>query len=237
MALDQLLPEYQAQYYALEPEIERSVRQSQNARGMFYSGSATDAEVRAKEQLLAELASKSAAARTSADQNERDRADARSGRKAQILSAGLGAGAGALSTMGTLYYLNRSSPGSLVTLNDKIYNFKDGKLTPLDMTGQPGAAAGAPPTVAGRPAPAGWTPMLDRVNVRNLAGGAAGGIAGSELGKMAFGDSKYGDIGAGAGGLAGYAAALRYGSGSPLTAGLAAGAGAFGGRGLAKLFS
>ncbi len=52
MGLESLSPARKTQYDSLIPEIERSVRNAQNARGGFYSGEAVDAEARAKADLL-----------------------------------------------------------------------------------------------------------------------------------------------------------------------------------------
>lgn len=147
MGLEQLSPEYQAQYNALIPEIERSVRSSNNARGMFYSGQATDAEARAKADLLAKLASESAATQAQASENEKNRDTQKSihddeikaGKRNALLGI-ISGGTGAAATLGGLAYMNKAP--SQPIFQDKFGNWNtlgaDGKsIVPLG--GQPGA--------------------------------------------------------------------------------------------------
>lgn len=281
MGLEQLLPEYQAQYYALEPEIERSVRKASNARGVYYSGASVDEEARAKADLLARLAAESAATRASREEKAKDREAARSessaGRRSALAAAALGTGGGALATLGTLAYLNKAGGGQLVPLADgRIGVYKNGVLSELPIKGGAGQAAeGGLPALQYDPAtgkaafgaaqgaegglpPLRYDPATGKASMgaaapasgagaqktsffkqpagwKQLLAGTAGGVAGSEIGKLAFGSSMGGDIGAAGGGLAGFAAGMKYGN-SPYAALAGAGIGAFGGRGLGQLF-
>lgn len=262
MGLEQLLPEYQAQYYALEPEVERSVRRASNARGMYYSGSSIDDEARAKADLLAKLAGESAAADTSSQEKAKDRQaakdEAATSRRTSLMAAALGTGGGALATLGTLAYLNKTQPGSLVPLGDgKVGSYSNGQMRVVYDPAAGGAAGGPPPNMVPNaggglsPAPAGGAPgaaapgapgaatapsnFKQPFGWQQLVAGAAGGVGGSELGKLAFGGGGLGgDIGAGVGGAGGFLAGMKYG-GNPYAALFGAGLGAFGGRGLGGL--
>jgi len=241
--IESLLPEYQAQYYALEPEIERTVREASNARGTYYSGEAITEESRAKEQLLASLASQSANANQSAKESEKERSAsaerATSEGKAGMISAGLNAGLGAAGMMGAYKLMGAGNRFVPVTSADGQIQLIDTKSQTNLTTGE-SLVKGGPATATPTPA-MGWgsSSMGKSTGFGNLALGAGGGVLGSAAGKAAFGGGGLSDLLSAAGGGAGYywgAPALQAAGASPwLAVPAAAGLGAFGGRGLSSL--
>ncbi len=154
--LDSLSPSRRTQYDALLPDIEKSVRDAQNARGGFYSGAAVDAESKAKAELLAKLASLDASEQATAGQNDRDRAltekikneEIKAGKRNALLGI-LGTGAGAAATLGGLKYMNPGGGSNVVAMNGRLFE-KGPKGAWVDVT--PGAAGGSG-VVGGGPAP------------------------------------------------------------------------------------
>lgn len=149
--LDALSPGSRTQYEALIPEIERSVRASNQARGLFYSGQAGDAETRAKADLLAKLAAQDTAIQATAAENEKNRATQRD-IQAQEIKAGkrnalvnlLGAGVGSAATLGGLAYMNK--PGvQMLPYDGKIlaYDPVTKTFTPVNISGGASGAGGA----------------------------------------------------------------------------------------------
>lgn len=153
MGLESLSPNRRSQYEALLPEIERSVRNTQNARGGFYSGEATDAETRAKADLLAKLAAQDAAEQATSNENARDRAlterikneEIKAGKRNSLLNI-LGTGVGAATTLGGLKYMNPAGGSNVITMNGRLFE-KGAKGAWVDVT--PGAG-GAPTAASGR---------------------------------------------------------------------------------------
>jgi hypothetical protein len=152
--LESLSPARQAQYEALLPEIERSVRNAQNARGGFYSGEATAAETRAKADLLAKLASQDASEQASSNESARDRAltekikgeEIKAGKRNVLLGI-LGTGVGAAATLGGLKYMNPSGGNNLVPLGNGKFGMFDPAtktITPIAETGAGAVSARAP---------------------------------------------------------------------------------------------
>lgn len=158
--LDSLTPNRRTQYDALIPEIERSVREAQNARGGFYSGAAVDAEARAKAELLAKLAGQDAAEQATASENARDRAlterirgeETKAGKRNALLGI-LGSGVGAAATLGGLAYMNKGGKAgeNLISLGNGQYGVFDPatkSITPISVGKTPGAPAAALPAAA-----------------------------------------------------------------------------------------
>ncbi len=109
-----------------------------------------------------------------------------------------------------------------------------GDYTPGMVAGGTGAMAAPAAAVAGG-GPSMWT-NAKNAGVAGLAAGAAGGLAGNFLSsKIGGGHSLAGDIGSGAGGLAGGLAMLNY-SDNPWMAGLGALGGSLGGGLIGNLF-
>ena len=114
MGLEQLSPSAQAEYNALIPEIERSVRSKNQARGTFSSGQAGDEEVRAKAGLLAKLAEQDTAIQATSAENARNRSAQQELQREEIKASKrnalvnlLGAGVGSAATLGGLAYMNK----------------------------------------------------------------------------------------------------------------------------------
>lgn len=247
MGLEQLSPEYQAQYNALIPEIERSVRSSNNARGMFYSGQATDAEARAKADLLAKLASESAATRATAQENAKNRAtemainaeSVKAGKRTALLNL-LGGGTSAAATIAGLQYMH---PQQIVPLGLGA----DGKMAygTIGADGKSLIPLGAP---GGAPAAAlpggGGAPGLDALSTAPYPGPYAPGMAPGAAATVAAQPSMWKtatalpNLGAGAaGGGLGFLAARAAGAkglGADIGAGLGGAGGYMGGLALAN---
>lgn len=263
MGLEALAPEYQTQYEALLPEIERAIREKNNARGMFYSGQAGDEEVRAKADLLAKLAAESAATSAREREGTRDRElrekilaeETKAGKRNALLSI-LGQGVGSAATLGGLSYLNRGgTAGANVIEHGGVKYLMDAKggVTPINFPGGGPSSAMTPvpnfnPNVAGTGpmmpmpggAPAAPAASMWSSPMASLASGALGGglgyLGASQIGRKG---NLGGDIGAGLGGLAGLGLMSKFGPAmlqNPWGAGLGALAGAFGGKMLGDLF-
>lgn len=159
-----LSPAARAKYKAQLPEILRASRAAANARGMFYSGDAVDAETRAQEALLAELAGKDMSAETSAeeaskqrafDKSQNDKATSVSNRNAML---GLvGSGVGSTATLGALAYMNKGNGLQNVFYVDGkpvLFDPKSGTYTPISAAtpNVGGAALAGPGTAAVTPA-------------------------------------------------------------------------------------
>lgn len=175
--LDALSPEARTQYEALIPEIERSVRAKNNARGMFYSGQAGDDEVRAKADMLAKLAAQDTAVQATASENERNRAleeklkgeDVKASKRNALLGL-VGSGVGAATTLGGLAYMNKSGSG--------LQFLPDGKGGMLSY--DPATKAFAPVNIGG--------PATSGVGGATLAPSGLDSIgAGSEYGPQGLG--------------------------------------------------
>ncbi len=151
--LDALSPARRTQYEALLPDIERSLRSAASARGGYYSGAASDAEVKAKTDLLAKLAAEDAAQQgteanntINRDATERMHAeDIKANKRGQLLGV-LGSGVGAAATLGGLKYMNPSGGSNVIQMGGRIFE-KGPKGAWVDVT--PGAAGGSP-VVGGR---------------------------------------------------------------------------------------
>lgn len=143
MGLESLSPNRRTQYDALLPEVERSVRSAQNARGGFYSGAAVDAEAKAKAELLAKLAAQDASEQASSSENARDRElttkikneEIKAGKRNALLGI-LGTGVGAAATLGGLKYMNPGGGSNVVAMNGRLFE-KGPKGAWVDVT--PGA--------------------------------------------------------------------------------------------------
>lgn len=170
--LDSLTPSRRTQYDALIPEIERSVREAQNARGGFYSGAAVDAEARAKAELLAKLAGQDAVEQATASENARDRElterirgeETKAGKRNALLGI-LGSGVGAAATLGGLAYMNKGSTAgqNLISLGNGQYGMFDPatkSITPISVGKAPGAPAAGLPAAAADDFGAGWGARL-----------------------------------------------------------------------------
>lgn len=164
MGLEALSPAYQTQYEALIPEIERAVRAKNTARGMFYSGQAGDEEVRAKADLLAKLASESAATEARASEGERNRRleeklknEEIKASKRNALLGMIGGGASSAAGLAGLAMLRPEVAGQPIQLADgsvALFNPKSGKLSPLSMA-ETGSSTRAPIDMAAAPGRAG----------------------------------------------------------------------------------
>ncbi len=142
--LDALSPAYREQYEAAIPEIQRKARAAAQARGMFYSGDATDAETRAEADLLAKLSGESAAATQQSSENEKNRTLEReqiskqdaATKRAQTLGI-VGAGFGALGTGAGLLALHPGGNINNVIMGQDgkpyLINMKTGAMTPATM--------------------------------------------------------------------------------------------------------
>lgn len=249
--LDTLLPEYQEQYNALMPEIERKVRGDLTRRGMTNSGDATDALARAQAQLLAELAGKSANTRADQAEAERQRrfageqnnANRSEAARAQRLGL-IGSAVGGLGTLAGMYAMRPQVQPNITAIGDRgfTYDPRSRSMRAIPVEGAEGGitpagggvmADGQSPTAApGGPASI-WKKAKGFGGL--AAGGAAGGLLGSQLSSLIAGrdTGTMGDVGAGLGGLGGAAALSRYG---PWGAGLGALLGAGGGGLLGNLF-
>lgn len=252
MGLEQLSPAYQAQYEALIPEIERSVRSSNNARGMFYSGQAGDAETRAKADLLAKLASESAATQAQANENAKNRdtqtsihnEDIKAAKRNALLGI-VGSGVGAATTLGGLAYMNK--PPAMPIFQDKFGNWNtlgaDGKsIVPLGGPTGTGVSATAAPSgfsgLGGTPeSPVPFTPGMGPGMTPVAAGAAptAAAVAAPSMWKSALnpGSLAAGAAGGGLGYLASGAVNGRDSTGGAVGAGL----GGLGGYALASRFA
>lgn len=146
--LDSLSPARQAQYDALVPQIELAARKAVQARGMFYSGDATDSETKAKADLLAKLAEEDA---TAAQQTAINRENIDAGKAAQEnatkasnrnANLGLiGSGVGAATTLAGLKFLNpgANGMGNVVSLgNGQFGRIVNGQIQPIPVAGAPG---------------------------------------------------------------------------------------------------
>lgn len=265
--LSSLLPAYQQQYLSMAPAIERAVIASENARGMANSGQANDSTAKGLASLLATLSGESAGAQTQSDlqakqlqaqkemQSEQLGAQ-RSANTAQMISGGLGAGLGGLSTLAMLKYMKGGAPTWSMGPNGQLYNSVTGELkgattaapaapglgagsaTDSSWGGVPYAAGAGPaaPAAAAAAPTAGWQQLVAGAqNPMNYAAGAVGGLAGNQLGNLAFGKNNSA-IGSAAGGLGGGALGLTMYGDSPWAALAGAGLGAFAGGGLGGLF-
>lgn len=262
--LDSLSPNRRTQYDALIPEIERSVREAQNARGGFYSGAAIDAEARAKAELLAKLAGQDAAEQAQASESARDRAlterirgeEIKAGKRNALLGI-LGSGVGAAATLGGLAYMNKGGTAgqNLISLGNGQYGVFDPATKSITPIAVGGKAPAALPVAAADDFGAGWGARLpgtapapvaapaaapsmwkSAAAPKSLGAGALGGGLGYLGARAAGADSTEGAIGSGIGGGLGYLAAARYGAGNPYAAGAGALFGAFGGGLLGNLF-
>lgn len=259
--LESLLPEYQAQYTALMPEIERKLRADLVRRGMRFSGTAGEELTRAQAALLAELAGKSEQSRLSQAESARERQHqatqaeaARREQARQTRLALIGSGVGGLATLGGMYAMRPrpEAAANLFQLQDGSFASFDpasGTMKPVPMAGG-GAAGGGTELAAGAPgagvggavnpaapaAPSMWQ-RVKQPGFSGYAGAAAGGFAGQQLARLVGGGGGTGtDVGAGLGGLGGLMAARRLGGTSPWALGLGALAGSFGGGLLGNLF-
>ncbi len=160
--LDSLSPAYQAQYDALLPQLKLQVQQANQARGMFYSGQATDAETKAEADLLAKLAAQQATdqqqqllqanqiAQAQSAQENQSKATARATNMGLI-----GSGIGAAATLGGLAYMGAGKAGAnglqnIVAGGPTGYmQLKNGVMTPVPMGAAGGAAAGVGVSPAG----------------------------------------------------------------------------------------
>lgn len=97
---------YQTQYDALLPQIDLASQQAQQARGMFYSGNAVDAQTKARADLLAKLAAQQAQDEQATRQQQAAIAQAQSAQENATKSANrntnlglIGSGVGAAATL------------------------------------------------------------------------------------------------------------------------------------------
>lgn len=145
-----LSPAARAKYKAQLPEILRAARSASNARGMFYSGDAVDAETKAQEALLAQLATQDIGATDTASQAEATRQLEREttdkniqAQKRQALLSILGQGTGAAATIGGLAMLHPNAPANVIPLSGGRYGnlSPDGKsIIPISEAGSTSAA-------------------------------------------------------------------------------------------------
>ena len=167
--LDALSPGARTQYEALIPEIERSVRSSNQARGTFYSGQATDAEARAKADLLAKLAAQDTALQATAAENAKNRSSQAELAAQEIKAAKrnslvnlIGTGVGSAATLGGMAMMNK--PGLQFLPDGKggmlQYDPSTKTFSPLDMSGGRGAV-GFPATAPSLAAPAPGANIFD----------------------------------------------------------------------------
>lgn len=188
--LDQLSPAYQAQYDALLPQLKLQVQQANQARGMFYSGQATDAETKAEADLLAKLAAQQATDQQQQllQANQINQAQSaqenQSKATARATNMGLiGSGIGAAATLGGLAYMNKGGANGLQNIvaggPTGYMQLKNGTMTPVPMAG--GAAPGVGGSALAAPA-AGATPA----GVGGLDGLAGVGPTPSPAGPGAF---------------------------------------------------
>lgn len=151
MGLESLSPELQSEYAALLPEIRRSSQSANNARGMFYSGQATDAETRAEADLLAKLAAQQNSTNLTQSEGDKNRRAAKdesdrniaATKRAQTLAL-IGSGFGAATTLGGLKYMMPKSNNFFINPNDgKAYMIDSaGKATQINLPGAGGVNAG-----------------------------------------------------------------------------------------------
>lgn len=213
MGLEQLSPEYQAQYEALLPEIERAVRSKNNARGMFYSGQAGDEEVRAKADLLAKLAGESASTRATASENEKNRqterdlhAEAIRANKSQTALNLIGTGVG--SAAGLAMLAGKSGATNILPMADgRIFSIDAaGNAKLIKLPGGPAAASGGVSVPEFLARPGAGDPMagtLSAANPGSYAATAEGAGAAPSMWKNATGAGWGGAALAAGGGLAG----------------------------------
>jgi hypothetical protein len=230
MGLESLLPAYREQYNALMPEIERGVNADLIRRGMFNSGAATDSMARAKADLLAELAAKSAGAQTTTDEANKDRAlqerlageSRKEARRAQLMNL-LGSGA---TSAATLYALGAFKPQGAMAQGAASHI-----PLPSPSFANPSFVPDAADAITSASAPSMWQNMKT-AGLGGAAAGLTGGMLGRNLAGSLGGKSGLGtDIGSGLGGLAGLMLASKFGvpgagqfgaAGSPWAAGLGA---------------
>ena len=214
------------------PQIELAVRNANQARGMFYSGSAIEAETKAKADLLAKLAAEQAQEEADTAQQERAIGANAAAAETSAKAAGresnrslLGAGLGTATMLGGLYAMRDMGGGAsnVVSLGDGKYGRISGnQITPLSVGGAP---------VAVPPASSMWVPAL-----QNLGAGAAGGGGGYLAAQAVNAGGKNTALASGLGGLFGGGLGLMAGNGNPWLTGLGALAGSFGGGLLGNLF-
>lgn len=157
-----LNPTYQALYDAELPQLQLSVQQANQARGMFYSGQATDAQTKAEADLLAKLLAQQATdtQQTSLQQAQINQAQSsqEASAKAQSRATNMGLiGTGAAAGLGILGTKLMQQPVTNLfqdkSGNWNSYNPATKTSTPINMNGggsgvggatlQPGAAPGA----------------------------------------------------------------------------------------------
>jgi hypothetical protein len=156
-----LTDQYQALYDAQLPQLELAARQAQQARGMFYSGDAVDAETKAKADLLAKILAQQASdtqaqtlqqAQINQAQSAQENQSKATARATNMGLIGTGAAAG-LGILGT-----KLMQQPVTTLfqdksgNWNSYNPVTKTSTPITVGGatlQPGAGIGGPGTLPG----------------------------------------------------------------------------------------
>lgn len=156
-----LNPTYQAQYEALLPQLILNTQQANQARGMFYSGQATDSETKAEADLIAKLAAQQATdtQQTAIQQAQINQAQSaqenQSKATARATNMGLiGSGIGAAATLGGLAYMGAGKAGAnglqnIVAGGPTGYmQLKNGVMTPVPMAGAAGVGV-TPPAVGG----------------------------------------------------------------------------------------
>lgn len=200
-----LSPAARAKYKAQLPEILRASRSAANARGMFYSGDAVDAETKAQEALLAQLAGQDMGAQTSAEEASKQRAFDKSQNDAAVSASKrnamlglIGGGVGSATTLLALNAMNKGGAQNVFKVGDKLYEKVGDKwadVTPGANVG--GAAMAGPGTAAVTPTsgvvsgslsgmtpgslgiPSSGTPFVPGAGPGYAGPAAAGGAAGA----------------------------------------------------------
>lgn len=213
--LELLTPENRAAYDTLASQIEKSVREGSNRRGMYYSGGSTAEEMQQKAEALAQLLQQQQQQgnvqqqqQWQSGENERTRSAESDLAKKQMLAGGLTAGLGSLGTLGTLYYLNQKNNPGAAPATSGGYDASGKQISPFATEGRIGDYMKSEQSM---------------LNPYQAGIGLAGGVGGYAAGKAAGGESA---PGAAIGGALGYGLGSM---GNPYMAGLGSLLGAFGG--------
>ena len=148
-----LTDQYQALYDAQLPQLELASRQAQQARGMFYSGNAVDAETKAKADLLAKILAQQSSDTQQSKLQQAQLTQAQSAQenatKAQSRAANvglIGSGVGAAATLAGLYAMNKGGGNGLQNIvaggPTGYMQLKNGVMTPVPMGGAPAIGVG-----------------------------------------------------------------------------------------------
>lgn len=189
-----LNPTYQALYDAQLPQLDLASQQANQARGMFYSGNAVDAQTKARADLLAKLLAQQAGDTQAQTLQSNQIASDKSTQEAQAKAASratnmglIGTGVGTAATLYGMHLMNKGGIKNMFQSGGNTYTIgADGKATLVDLPGSAAApgvggaalSGGAPAATIGLDSLAGTGPGFNAPLGANGLGGTntPGGI-------------------------------------------------------------